>query len=57
MSLSLFEYLRHILDEVQYLVELVPGLDKVRFMGDETLKRSVVRSIEIIGEADFLVTS
>jgi len=51
MSLSPLEYLRHIRDEAQYLAGLVPGLGKEQFLGDETLKRAVVRSIEVIGEA------
>jgi uncharacterized protein with HEPN domain len=51
MSLSPLEYLRHMHDEVRYLAELMPGLDKGQFLGDETLKRAVVRSFEIIGEA------
>lgn len=51
MSHSPLEYLRHILDEARYLVGLLPGLDKARFMEDETFKRAVVRSLEITGEA------
>lgn len=51
MPLSPLEYLRHILDEVEYLIKQAQGLTKERFSRDETLKRAFVRSIEIIGEA------
>ncbi len=51
MSLSPFEYLRHILDETEYLVSQTHGLSQDEFMKDETLKRAFVRSLEIIGEA------
>ncbi|MDO9538156.1 MAG: DUF86 domain-containing protein [Thermoplasmata archaeon] len=45
------EYLKHIRDECQYLLETVEGLEYESFVADETLKRSFVRSLEIIGEA------
>ncbi len=51
MPLSPLEYLRHILDEVEYLMEQTKDLTKEGFTRDETLKRAFVRSIEIIGEA------
>jgi uncharacterized protein with HEPN domain len=51
MPLSPLEYLRHILDEIDYLTARTTGLSKEHFMSDETLKRAFVRSIEIIGEA------
>lgn len=51
MLLSPLEYLRHILDETEYLISDSQGLSQDRFMGSETLKRAFVRSIEIIGEA------
>ncbi len=51
MPLSPLEYLRHMLDEVEYLLAEKQGLDKQRFLRDATLKRAFVRSIEIIGEA------
>ncbi len=51
MSRSLVEYLRHILDEADYLLEASSNADKEGFLTDETLKRAFVRSIEIIGEA------
>lgn len=45
------EYLRHILDEVDYLIETSAPLCRERFLGDETLRRAFVRSLTIIGEA------
>jgi len=51
MSLSQLEYLRHILDETEYLITESQFLSVDRFMGSETLKRAFARSIEIIGEA------
>ena len=51
MPRSAREYLRHILDETKYLMEASRGIDKERFLGDPTLQRAFVRSIEIIGEA------
>jgi len=51
MPLSPLEYLRHILDETEYLTSQRAGLSKDQFLQDATLKRAFVRSIEIIGEA------
>jgi uncharacterized protein with HEPN domain len=51
MSPSPIEYLRHILDEISYIEGVVSDIDEDRFLSDQTLKRSFVRSIEIIGEA------
>jgi uncharacterized protein with HEPN domain len=56
------EYLKHIQDESNYLLSFMErGLTREQFLEDETLKRAVVRSLEIIGEAtkkipaDFMV--
>ena len=51
MSRLPIEYLRHVLDEADYLIEVTKKVDKEEFFQDETLKRAFVRSIEIIGEA------
>lgn len=51
MPLSPLEYLRHILDEIEYLLSEKEGLRKEQFRQDATLTRAFVRSIEIIGEA------
>jgi len=45
------EFLEHILDELNYLTKKMRETDLESFLGDETLQRSFVRSIEIIGEA------
>ena len=49
MPHSPLELLRHILEEVDYLATTAKDLAKENFLSDETLKRSFVRSIEIIG--------
>jgi len=51
MPLSPLEYLRHMLDETEYLMDEKHGLSVEQFLNDATLKRAFVRSIEIIGEA------
>ncbi len=45
------EYLRHILDEINYLLDACTDIGEEEFMADETLQRAFARSIEIIGEA------
>ncbi|MCX5895653.1 MAG: hypothetical protein NTZ51_07485 [Proteobacteria bacterium] len=45
MPLSPLEYLRHILDETEYLTSQRAGLSKDQFLQDATLKRAFVRSI------------
>jgi uncharacterized protein with HEPN domain len=51
MSTSTSAYLRHILNETQYLMGQTQGLTKDAFLRDDTLQRAFVRSLEIIGEA------
>jgi uncharacterized protein with HEPN domain len=51
MSKEPKEYLRHIYDECQFLLSVSKDLSEENFLKDETLKRAVVRSLEIIGEA------
>ena len=51
MSRSTVEYLRHILDEANYLLSEAKVADKENFLHNETLKRAFVRSLEIMGEA------
>ena len=51
MSKEPKEYLRHINDECLYIISVSENLLFEDFMEDETLKRAVVRSLEIIGEA------
>lgn len=51
MSRSPSEFIRHILDEIDYILSRISDVDYESFVRDETLKRAFVRSIEIIGEA------
>lgn len=51
MSKDPKEFLRHILDECSYIMSVSENLSFENFLEDETLKRAVVRSLEIIGEA------
>ncbi len=45
------EYLNHILDECEFILDKSQELTQEQFFQDEVLKRAFVRSIEIIGEA------
>lgn len=45
------EYLKHINDECIYINSAMTNLTFEVFIEDETMKRAVVRSLEIIGEA------
>jgi len=52
MSKEPLEYLRHIQDECLFVLSILGSeTDKEVLLSDETLKRAVVRSLEIIGEA------
>ncbi len=52
MSKDPVEYLRHIKDECAYILSVTgAGLTLEAFVQNETLKRAIVRSLEIIGEA------
>ena len=52
MSKSEADYLKHILDEIVFLLEKSADLAEENFMRDETLQRAFSRSLEIIGEAE-----
>ena len=45
------EYLRHILDETNYLIKSSKNLEEEKFSRNETLQKAFVRSLEILGEA------
>jgi uncharacterized protein with HEPN domain len=46
------EYLKHIRDEISFILSVITeDMTKDDFIVDETLKRAVIRSLEIIGEA------
>ncbi len=52
MSKDPVEYLKHIRDESSYILSVITSdTTKDDFLADETLKRAVIRSLEIIGEA------
>ena len=52
MPKEYIEYLKHILLECDYIVSVIKKeTTKDEFLRDETLKRAIVRSLEIIGEA------
>ncbi len=51
MSKDPIEYIKHIADECSYIISVSNNLSKDEFLDDETLKRALVRSLEIIGEA------
>ena len=52
MSKSYIPYLQHILEEWRYVRSVVPDDARMyEYLSDETLKRAVSRSLEIIGEA------
>jgi uncharacterized protein with HEPN domain len=44
-------FIRHILEEVHYLMQESEDLEYKDFVSNETLKRAFVRSLEVIGEA------
>ena len=49
MALSIEDYLRHIIDEVEFLRTVSTGHDRQTFWNDEIAKRAF--GIEVIGEA------
>ena len=52
MSKEPIQYLLHIRDEIRYILSVITvDMTKEDFLADDTLKRAVVRSLEIIGEA------
>ncbi len=51
MSLSTHAYLQHMLDEILFLQAHISTITKEDVLRDAVLKRAIVRSIEIIGEA------
>ncbi|TRX33466.1 DUF86 domain-containing protein [Flavobacterium sp. ZT3R18] len=51
MSKSEIEYLRHIKQECEFILEHSKGLVEEAFYEDQVLKRAFTRCLEIIGEA------
>ena len=44
-------FIKHILDEVNFIIKESEDLNYENLMRNETLKRALIRSLEIIGEA------
>jgi len=44
-------FLRHILDEIDFLLDQAKSLTFEKFVGNEVIKRACTRSFEIMGEA------
>ena len=51
MSKEPLDYIKHIAEECSYIISVSTHLTKDDLLDDETLKRAVVRSLEVIGEA------
>lgn len=51
MSLSNLDLLKHIADEVNFVLKFTNNKTQEQVINDEVLLRAIVRSIEIIGEA------
>jgi len=52
MNKGPLEFLKHILDECKFISSVIrPETEKDDLLSNETIKRAVVRSLEIIGEA------
>ncbi|HSU15016.1 MAG TPA: HepT-like ribonuclease domain-containing protein [Longimicrobium sp.] len=51
MSFSPREYLRHMLVEIDFLLDQTRTRSQDDVLADPVLRRAIVRSIEIIGEA------
>lgn len=51
MSASNLELLRHIAEEVNFILNTTQGKNNIELEDDPILSRAVIRSLEIIGEA------
>jgi uncharacterized protein with HEPN domain len=50
-SHSNIELLKHISDEINFILNTVSGKTKEQFLSDAVITRATIRSLEIIGEA------
>ena len=50
-------FIKHILDEINFIIDETKELDYDSLMNDEILKRAFIRSLEIIGEATKNISS
>ena len=58
MSKEPITYLKHILDECEFILSVISAdTTKDDLLENETLKRAMVRSLEIIGEASKKITA
>ncbi len=48
---SPLEYLYHIRDEAEFILNSTKDIDKESFLADPVLTRAIIRSLEIVGEA------
>lgn len=44
-------FINHIIDEINFIIEATKDLNYDSIISNETLKRALIRSLEIIGEA------
>ena len=51
MSHSNIELLRHIVDELRFILDTTSGKDYEAVVNDPILSRAIIRSLEIVGEA------
>lgn len=51
MSPSLLDFLKHILNECDYILRSKEGKTREELLDNETMNRALVRSLEVIGEA------
>jgi uncharacterized protein with HEPN domain len=51
MLKSEIEFLKHIYDEVEFIIEFTESINEEQFHNDRLLKKGIVRCFEIIGEA------
>ena len=51
MSLSYVDFLKHINDEIAFVLSKTEGISQEDFNKDDVLSRAVIRSLEIVGEA------
>jgi len=50
-SLRISDYLQHVLEAIDNIVEYTAGMDLNAFMADRKTRDAVIRNLEVIGEA------
>lgn len=51
MSLSHLDFLRHIADEIEFILQNTENKNQSQIFDDAVLSRAIIRSLEIVGEA------